>query len=263
MKHKTRYTGALLIGMLLLTSGCRRNDLSSSLLSSGSPPYSSELISKENETQPPESIVYGKNTPAITGKEGTIIPDFSKVFTLSEAFLDADLVAEVIITGWLDEIINQENVSELTYFKANIIKTYKNITELDTDEITILQSGNSDWTYQNYPLFQNGDRLLLCLKSYTNERFTRGNTNCFMIAGGQQTELYIVEEDNQLYAIKRSGYLNFEDVSHRKLELDTIYNVARHIFPFSDNENPYEAAQELKKNIFLLEDIISYLDTLK
>lgn len=84
-----------------------------------------------------------------------------------------------------------------------------------------------------------------------------------MIAGGQQTELYIVEEDNQLYAIKRSAYLNFEDVPHHRLELDTIYNVTRHIFTFSDNENPYEAAQELKKNIFLLEDIISYFDTLK
>lgn len=155
MQHTT---GVLLIGMLFLTSGCRRNDLSASLLSSESPPHSSELISelisKENETQPPESIVYGKNTPAVTGKEGTIIPDFSKVFTLSEAFWDADLIAEVIITGWLDEIINQENVSELTYFKVNIIKTYKNITELNTDEITILQSGNSDWTYQNFLCFK-------------------------------------------------------------------------------------------------------------
>lgn len=261
MKHKMLSTGVLLIGMLFLTSGCRRNDFSSSL-SPESSPHSSELISKENETQPPESISYGKNTPVITGKEGTIIPDFSKIFTLSEAFLDADLVAEVIITGWLGEIINQENVSELTYFKANIIKTYKNITDLDTDEITILQSGNTDWTYENYPLFQNGDHLLLCLKSYTNERFTGGHKNCFMITGGQQTELYLVEEDDQIYAIKRCAYLNFEDIPHSQLELDTIYNAARHIFTFSDNKNQYDAAQEVKENVFLLDDIISYLDTL-
>ena len=137
----------------------------------------------------------GLDTPAVTGAE-IAAASFDKAYTLSSAYKESDLVADVSIIEWLYE-------SEETYFRAKINKVYKG-DKTAGDEIVLIQAGNSNFTYEEYPLFNKGDRLILNLELVNDAELNFGLDNCYKITGSGQTELQILEINNNLYAYKRA-----------------------------------------------------------
>ena len=137
----------------------------------------------------------GLDTPAVTGAE---IAEalFDKKYTLSSAYKASDLVADVSIIEWLYE-------NEATYFRAKINRVYKGGKSAG-DEIILIQEGNSRLTYEEYPLFQKDDRLILNLELVNDAELNFGLDNCYKITGSGQTELQILEINNNLYAYKRA-----------------------------------------------------------
>lgn len=161
-------------------------------------------------------IIYGQDTPVRIGQMGSIKSSMQQPYTFKEAFEKADLVVEVVITEWLGEL-DEEGLSETTYFNAIILDEFKNSLGLQKKEIVIMQSGNSKWTYKGYPLFKNGDRLLLPLLwadpvEYSD--FVIKGEECFGIIGSQQTELQVIEKGGKKFALKRNLYHNFTDIEN-------------------------------------------------
>lgn len=164
-----------------------------------------QILSKRSD------LTFGQNTPSRVGKNGVVSAMFNSLVTLEAAYKDSDLVAEVIITGWLGDTAewgqtDGMNPAEITFFQATIVETYKNDSALQGKSITILQSGNRNWTYEGYPLYKNGDRLLLCLKRAENNMYTQNKQNCYIISGAQMTELQIIEEQGTSYAVKNNTH---------------------------------------------------------
>lgn len=180
----------------------------------------------------------GKDTPQRVGKSETPA-SLEKKYTLSEAASEADLVAQVLITGWLGET-GAEAYPE-TIFSVKILKSY---SKSDLKEITIIQSGGQASTYKDYPLFQKGDQLLLFLIK-DNE----SSENTYRILGNFSTILYISREKNKTYVGKRFGdfddtkiFLNYSSNALNELykrEKDISENVAgiSHIYLLKDIEN--------------------------
>ena len=161
-------------------------------------------------------IAYGEDTPVRTGRLGSMQASFEKPYTFREAYEEANLVAEIVITGWLGEL-DREGFGETTYFKALITEEYKNSIHFQEKEIVLLQSGNSKWTHKGYPLFKNGDRFLLFLSWVDpNEypAFSIEGKDCFAIIGSQITEMQIVEQKGTKYVLKRNLFQNFTDIGH-------------------------------------------------
>jgi len=162
------------------------------------------------------NIVYGQDTPVRIGQLGTMNASFEKPYTFNEAYEEANLVAEIIITEWLGEL-DQEGLGQTTYFKAVIIDEYKNNLNFKEKEIVLLQYGNSKWTYKGYPLFKNGDRLLLALlwvDPVEYSAFCIEGEDCFAIVGSQLTEMQVIQKDGKKYALKRNLYQNFTDIEN-------------------------------------------------
>ena len=173
----------------------------------------SEKSNLSNDQTNKYGITYGQDTPVRVGKLGSMNASFSSSCSFEEAFESADLVAEVIITEWLGEL-DEEGLGETTYFKATIIEEYKNSIGFQGNELILLQQGNSKWTYNGYPLFQNGDRLLLSLMwldPVKEPAFAIGD-DCYMIIAGQLTELYIVENESKMFALKNPMFGDFIEI---------------------------------------------------
>jgi hypothetical protein len=65
-----------------------------------------------------------------------------------------------------------------------------------------MQDGNSELTIRGYPLFANGDRLLLFLKKSNDVE------NTFWILGSHTSAIQIREEKDRKYAVKFAGKLD-------------------------------------------------------
>ena len=160
------------------------------------------------------NINYGQDTPVRIGQMGSVKASFVKPYTFAEAYEEADLVVEIVITEWLGEL-DQEGLGQTTYFRAQIIEEYKNNLNFKENEFVLLQSGNSQWTFRGYPLFKNGDRFLLSLlwvNPVEYPAFHLDGEDCFTIVGSQLTEMQVIEKDNKKFALKRNLYQNFTDI---------------------------------------------------
>ncbi len=205
-------------------------------------------------------IVYGQDTPARIGQLGSVKASFRKPYTFKEAYEEADLVTEIVITEWLGEL-DQEGLGQTTYFKAVIIDEYKNNLNFQEKEIVLLQPGNSKWTYKGYPLFKNGDRLLLSLlwvDPVEYSAFYIEGEDCFAIVGSQLTEMQVVEKDGKKFALKRNLYQNYTDIENlmKSDSAEIIEDALKQDEVLSQAGTVFEC-------VYTLEDLKKYMDNLR
>jgi len=110
-----------------------------------------------------------KDTPRQIGQKGQISASIIG-YSFDKSYEKADLIAELEISEWLEEI-------------------------------NLLQDGNSEYTFNNYPLFKNGDKLLLFLKKAVGEEFE----NTYWILGGTTGVFRLIHTGEQAYAVKQVG----------------------------------------------------------
>jgi hypothetical protein len=121
-------------------------------------------------------------------------------FEFNKSYKEADIVAQVKILEWLEEI--NDPLGEMsTYFKAELEKSYKNTLDSDIKEIRLKQDGNSYHTSHVLPLFKNGDRLLLYLKKAVGE----GKENTYWILGSYSGVFRIVNTEGKDFVVKQVG----------------------------------------------------------
>lgn len=173
------------------------------------------LFNSTEESPNTPIINHEKDTHIRIGQLGTMKAAIERSYTFEEAYNESALVVEAIITEWLGEL-DQDGLVETTYFRAEIVNEYKNILGLQLDDFILLQEGNSKWTYNGYPLFKIGDRLLLPLiqlDPIEYPEFCIEGENCFTIVGGQLSDMLIVEEaDGTEVVLKRNLFFNFNDI---------------------------------------------------
>ncbi|OPX46323.1 hypothetical protein CLHUN_01390 [Ruminiclostridium hungatei] len=138
-----------------------------------------------------------KDTPRQIGQKGQISASIIG-YSFDKSYEKADLIAEVEISEWLEEM---NEPIEKTVFRASVKKILKNSESNSPEEINLLQDGNSDYTFNNYPLFKNGDKLLLFLKKAVGEKFE----NTYWILGGTTGVFRLIHTDEQAYAVKQVG----------------------------------------------------------
>ena len=95
--------------------------------------------------------------PPVRIGEGTGNACFNRSFSLTEAFEEADVVALVQVGNWLGE---KTEGFPYTYYEADALECYKGDIPA---HFTLMQSGASTSTYEDYPLYTYGNQLLLFL----------------------------------------------------------------------------------------------------
>ena len=133
--------------------------------------------------------------PVRTGSTSMIarIPDYS----LERAYNEADLVALVRVGDWLGER-NVEYEAELTYYSARAERMYKG----EETDFVLCQDGNSALTLSGYPLFTDGNELLLFLKHGSDPDYE----DMYYIVGSYGTVMYALSDDSgETYLIEPFG----------------------------------------------------------
>lgn len=120
-----------------------------------------------------------------------------KKYTFESAFSDADVVARVEVGNWLGE--DTDNFA--TYFGAKVLQCFKGSP---TETITLSQDGSSAGTLKGYPLFTNGNEMLVFLKEATETTYG----SLYWIIGAYTTLLDVsYDESGNRYYIDRCGLL--------------------------------------------------------
>lgn len=226
-----------------------------------------------------EPIVFGKETPEYMGI-GTLEASFARKYGLGEAYEDADIVAEIVLTGWLDEYGEGFNG---THFSARVVKLYQDRMEFQDKypegDIVFEQIGTSENVFDDFPIYAVGERLFVCLRYIDAADYTdicENHRSYFRAVGEQQTELELIEYEGSTLAIRKNVFYNFGDVvsSVSESKMNDVamkyYNVSCvSIGPVSsDNINSNGMVNENtpayefdNKNIVVLtlDDVLSYL----
>ncbi|OPX42177.1 hypothetical protein CLHUN_39640 [Ruminiclostridium hungatei] len=142
-----------------------------------------------------QNTVAVKNTPHQVGQKGEMSASVN-AYDLEKVYKKADLVAEIKITEWLEEM---DEPAEKTLFKAKLEKVYKNNQIDNPEEIYLLQDGNSKYTIKDYPLFKNDDKLILFMKKAEEA------VNTFWILGVNTCVIRVVDVAKESYAVKQVG----------------------------------------------------------
>ena len=96
--------------------------------------------------------------PPVRIGEATGNASFNRSYSLTEAFEEADVVALVQVGNWLGE---KTEGFPYTYYEADALECYKGDIPA---HFTLMQSGASTSTYEDYPLYTYGNQLLLFLR---------------------------------------------------------------------------------------------------
>lgn len=96
--------------------------------------------------------------PPVRIGEATGNASFNRSYSLMEAFEEADVVALVQVGNWLGE---KTEGFPYTYYEADALECYKGDIPA---HFTLMQSGASSSTYEDYPLYTYGNQLLLFLR---------------------------------------------------------------------------------------------------
>jgi hypothetical protein len=130
--------------------------------------------------------------------------------TLEWVSKKSNLIADVTIIEWLGESLDfdADDMDFATYFLAKVNRTIKGE---ERDTIVIRQSGNSQSTLVEDPLYRNGDRLLLFLYEIPDERVKEIEIKCsinfkedvFGITGMHLTPLIIQENEGKNFVFSR------------------------------------------------------------
>ncbi|WP_391203809.1 hypothetical protein [Psychrobacillus sp. L4] len=107
-----------------------------------------------------------------------------QVYSFEEAVNKADLIAEIEIVKYLEDI---KEPSPKTLFDAKIINTFSGNTSLRN--IEILQQGNKEYSFNENPLFKKGEKYILFLKKAVGDRFDGTDTYWLL---GEETNIYSV-----------------------------------------------------------------------
>ena len=138
-----------------------------------------------------------KDTPHQIGLKGQMSASVIG-FDFDESYKKAEIIAQIKITQWLGEV---DEEIERTIFKAKLEKTFKNNADHSLKEIKLVQTGNSNYTIKDYPLFKINDRLILYLVKTEME----GYGEVYSILGAHTGVFRIVNSDGHDYAIKQFG----------------------------------------------------------
>ncbi|MCL2633734.1 MAG: hypothetical protein FWD34_04380 [Oscillospiraceae bacterium] len=137
-----------------------------------------------------------------------ISASFETAYTLEQAIEFSDLIADITITEWLGE--SSINIHS-TFFTAQVNTVIKG-EHIET--ITLKQFGNSKRITDGYPVFKNGDRMIVFLKGgqeINEQAQSVTGTECdnaFWIIGEFMTLFYISEVGEALYAVYSRGTMS-------------------------------------------------------
>lgn len=131
-----------------------------------------------------------KDTPVLIGTQG-VTQCSQEDIEYDDLITRSDIIAKVKILEWLGEI---DEPQEKTFFKAELLNVYKG-NETSNNLIRIMQEGNSKFTIKDFPLFKNGDKLILFLKKVEND-------DSYWVLGYDNT-LYVREINDKEYAFKQ------------------------------------------------------------
>jgi hypothetical protein len=149
----------------------------------------------------------GRRDTPVRAARGILNFTLDKEYTLDLTVEHSDLIVDVTIIEWLGELTGDGCV---TFFRARVNATIKGE---EFEEITIIQSGNSEFAKQGFPLFKNGDRLLVFLK---NEEGVFDNK--YWITGCWSTFFSILEYENNPFLLSRGGWIHEELLKNDSVE---------------------------------------------
>lgn len=135
--------------------------------------------------------------PPVREGSGETKAQFDGKYSFSTAMSDADVVARIRVGNWIAE----DSDLRQTYYEAEVLECYKG--EIPK-HFTLLQDGCSTGTYKGYPLFINGNEMLLFLKEAVE---LPQYDSPYWIIGSFTTLLNVVYDDNDLYFVDRYGIL--------------------------------------------------------
>lgn len=147
--------------------------------------------------------------PPVRIGEGTGNASFNRSYSLTEAFEEADVVALVQVGNWLGE--NTDGFP-YTYYEADALECYKGDIPA---HFTLMQSGASTSTYEDYPLYTYGNQLLLFLRhSQTDwgESFIQ-YPGAYVNVCSFITMMYVADaDDGSRYFVDRFGLMTYEEL---------------------------------------------------
>lgn len=147
--------------------------------------------------------------PPVRIGEATGNASFNRSYSLTEAFEEADVVALVQVGNWLGE--NTDGFP-YTYYEADALECYKGDIPA---HFTLMQSGASTSTYEDYPLYTYGNQLLLFLdqtqpdggEAYIQYPGAYVNVCSFI------TMMYVANaDDGSRYFVDRFGLMTYEEL---------------------------------------------------
>ena len=147
--------------------------------------------------------------PPVRIGEATGNACFNRSFSLTEAFEEADVVALVQVGNWLGE---KTDGFPYTYYEADALECYKGDIPA---HFTLMQSGASTSTNEDYPLYTYGNQLLLFLRHSQTDwgeayiQYPGAYVNvCAFI-----TMMYAANaDDGSRYFVDRFGLMTYEEL---------------------------------------------------
>lgn len=139
--------------------------------------------------------------PPVRIGEATGNASFNRSYSLTEAFEEADVVALVQVGNWLGE---KTEGFPYTYYEADALECYKGDIPA---HFTLMQSGASTSTYEDYPLYTYGNQLLLFLRKADADY-----PDAYQSVGSFSTVLYAADAvDGTRYYLDRFGLMSMRE----------------------------------------------------
>ena len=137
----------------------------------------------------------------------TSSPFFNKIYSIAEAYSEADLVAVVKIEHWLGEANDY-----FTIFEASVENILKNDIGFSSDTLNVAQYATTKFMIDGYTPFPDGERLLLCLTLDQGYEPFEPYGEVFGIVCDPTTPLYVRNIDGIDYFCRSNNYYNLNDI---------------------------------------------------
>ncbi|MFT4417329.1 hypothetical protein ACLM5H_26240 [Fredinandcohnia humi] len=213
---KKQYQILLIISFLLLLTACN---------------YEKDTIEKEEG-------VNGNNEKF--NPVGTISAEI-QTYAFEEAIKESELIAELEITEKVREL---NEPSAKTIYKAKIIEGIKKDSKLTTDNLHIMQQGNSEWIFNGNEMFQPGEKYILFLKNAINIQ----EEDTYWILG-EETGMYKKIDDKYIAKLSQKDEA-LADIEEKKLsdELTKTEKSSKEIQVILKEEFKEKVKKSLKRN---------------